>query len=90
MIRRVRLGREPKGFAESTAQWRSGYPEEPHQSPIARNHQPFGLLADRCESSAELRGRFFHSWSDQRAIQNFVVQVVRPFFRQFEHFFKVS
>jgi hypothetical protein len=68
-IRLVRLGREPKSFAESTAQWRNRYPEELHQSPIAQNRQPLGLLAGRCGSIAELLGRFFHSQSDQRAIQ---------------------
>ena len=83
------LGREPKRLVESTAQWRGKYPEEPHQSPLARNPPAFGL-SQPLRINRRRRERFFHRWSDRRAIQKFWIQGVCPLSRQFEQFFKVS
>ena len=89
-IRLVRRGREPKGFAESSAQWRSRCPEEPHQSPIAQIISPLGFSQIVANQSQNFAGDSFIPGATSEPFRNFVAQVVRPFFRQFEHLFKVS
>jgi hypothetical protein len=51
---------------------------------------PLGFSQIVANESQKVAGDPFIPGATSEPFRNFVVQVVRPFFRQFEHFFKVS